>query len=136
MLPVKTTTKGIAPIQMEEAKEDIIDEAIKLFRVNILFKNYEIKGDGDKLLVFLTVLIQRILEIIAVSPKKEDANKNLANFAMEQISTPGEAGFFMNGIANKTSPESEKTKFKEYLKQLKAETIRRIMTMYFIFSLM
>ena len=78
------------------------------------------------MLIFLTVLIQKILEIIAINPKKEEANKNLAKFAMENIPSPGEAGFFMGGIVNKTAPESEKGKFKEYLKQLKAETIQRV----------
>ena len=117
---------GIAPIQLDETKEDIIDEAIKLFRINVLYKNYEIKGNADRLVIFLTVLIQRILEIITLSPKKEEADKNLAKFAMESIPSPGEGGFFMGGIVAKGATEVENTRFRDYLKQLKAETIRRI----------
>ena len=38
--------------------QDIIDEAIHMFRANILFKNYKIKGPADKVIVYLTSFIQ------------------------------------------------------------------------------
>lgn len=114
---------------MDETKEDPIDEAIKLFRINVLFKNFEIKGTGDKLLIYLTVLIQKIMEIIANNPKKEEVDKNLAKFAMEQVQGTAEGGFFMGGILDKPKNEAENTKCKEYMKHLKAETIRRITLM-------
>ena len=41
---------------------DIVDEAIQLFRANILFKNYKIAGAGDRSLIFLTCFIQKCLE--------------------------------------------------------------------------
>ncbi len=120
---------GIAPIQIDASKEDPIDEAIKLFRINVLFKNFEIKGDGDRLLIFLTVLIQRVLEIVASAPKPDEANKNLARFAMEPIPGAGDSGFFMGGIVPKAANETENSRFKEYLKQVKAETISRLVHM-------
>lgn len=39
---------------------DIIDEAIDLYRANCLFKNFEITGPGDRVLVYLTLFIQGI----------------------------------------------------------------------------
>ena len=45
--------------------EDIVDEAIQQFRANILFKSYDIRGNADKVLVYLTVFIQKCLEVIA-----------------------------------------------------------------------
>jgi actin related protein 2/3 complex, subunit 3 len=49
----------------DPAYEDIIDEAIMFFRANCFFKNYEIEGSADKVIVFLTVFIQRCLFIAA-----------------------------------------------------------------------
>ena len=40
---------------------DIVDEAIRLFRANIYFKNYKIEGPADRLIVFLTVFISKCL---------------------------------------------------------------------------
>lgn len=43
---------------------DIIDEAFLFFRVNVLFKNYEIRGPGDKVLVYLFVLLSHIFKTL------------------------------------------------------------------------
>ena len=143
MLPIKSKIKGNfpyrnayssckkrlghAPIQADETKEDIIEEAIKYFRINVLYRNFEIKGDADKLMIFLTVLIQKILDIIASAPKKEDADKNLGKFILETMPVAGEAGFFMGGMVTKAVADADNFKFREYLKHLRAETIKRMM---------
>ena len=44
--------------------DDIIDEALNFFRANILFKFYDIRGPGDRVIVYLTVFIQKCLETI------------------------------------------------------------------------
>lgn len=41
---------------------DIIDEAFAFFRVNVLFKNYELKGPADKVLVYLFVLLSHMFK--------------------------------------------------------------------------
>lgn len=43
---------------------DIIDEAFLFFRVNVLFKNFEIKGPGDKVLVYLFVLLSHLFKCV------------------------------------------------------------------------
>ena len=55
---------GPAP-KAEFDGEDVIDEAITQFRANIFFKNYEVRGPADKVIIYLTVFIQKCLEIIA-----------------------------------------------------------------------
>ncbi len=45
--------------------DDVIDEAIQQFRANILFKNFEVRGPADKVIIYLTVFIQKCLETIA-----------------------------------------------------------------------
>jgi actin related protein 2/3 complex subunit 3 len=44
---------------------DIVDEALIKFRANVLFKNFQIKGDADRLLVYITVYISKCLEVAA-----------------------------------------------------------------------
>ena len=52
-------------IKADFETDDIIDEGINFFRANILFKYYDIKGAADRNIIYLTVFIQKCLEIIA-----------------------------------------------------------------------
>lgn len=61
---IKTKFKGPAPV-MPEDKEDIIDEALRLYRFNIVMKSFSIKGTADRTLVFLTVYINHLLQELA-----------------------------------------------------------------------
>ena len=47
MLPLKTKTRGPAPLAAE-GEEDIVDEVIKYFRPNSLFRNFEVKGGAAR----------------------------------------------------------------------------------------
>lgn len=44
-----------------ESSFDPVEEAIELFRPNSLFKNFEFRGPGDKLLVYLIIFINSCL---------------------------------------------------------------------------
>ena len=39
---------------------DIVDEAIYLFRANVLFRNFEVQGSADRTLIYLTLLIHQV----------------------------------------------------------------------------
>ena len=56
ILPLKTKVAGPAP-KADFDGDDIIDEAISQFRANVFFKNYEVRGPADKVLIYLTVYI-------------------------------------------------------------------------------
>ena len=52
------------------ADEDIIDETLNFFKANVFFKNFEINGNADRLLIYLTlyttdciVKLQKVLEL-------------------------------------------------------------------------
>ncbi len=76
ILPIKTKTSGPAPKQDGEG-DDIIDEAITQFRANVYFKNYEVRGPADKTLIYLTVFIQKCIEVVAKNTDQGEAKKNL-----------------------------------------------------------
>jgi hypothetical protein len=57
-------------------KMDIIDEAIAYFRVNVLFKNFELRGPADKVLVYLMVLLSHMFKVLEnVYPFANSARK-------------------------------------------------------------
>ena len=43
-------------------EKDVVDEAISFFRANVLFRNFEVKGPADKLLLYLTLYISACLK--------------------------------------------------------------------------
>lgn len=61
MLPLKTRVRGPAPqLDVASAEDDQIDEAIRLFRANVLFRNFEVLGAADRTLIYLTLLIHQV----------------------------------------------------------------------------
>ena len=48
--------------------EDIVEEAIALFRANCFFRNYEIQGPGDRVLIYLILFISECLAKVCRSP--------------------------------------------------------------------
>jgi hypothetical protein len=63
LIPFKTKLEGPGSSGFQAINdEDIIDEAFRVFRINVLFKNYEIKCPGDKVLVYLLVLISHLFK--------------------------------------------------------------------------
>merc|ERR1711990_255971 len=51
---VKNAGRGYAP---ETQDDDIVDEVIRLFKPNILFKSFEMKDSVDRVLVYVTLYI-------------------------------------------------------------------------------
>jgi len=63
MLPLKTKARGPA-VTLDAAgagaEEDPVDEALRLFRANVLFRNFEVQGAPDRTLIYLTLLIHQV----------------------------------------------------------------------------
>ena len=77
ILPLKTKVQGPAP-KADFDGDDIIDEAISQFRAQVYFKNYDVRGPADKVLIFLTVYIQKLLEVVAKNPDQNEAKKAIS----------------------------------------------------------
>jgi actin related protein 2/3 complex subunit 3 len=99
MLPIRTKVKGNAPLLPSDQKEDIIDEAIKLFKANVLFRNYEIKGPADRVLIYLTFFIHQCLLRLEKKKieKKDEADKLMFQLAQEKFDSPGDKSFLLGG---------------------------------------
>ena len=71
MLPFRSEMRGVAPVPTSRILfplyfivvadyVDIVEEALNLFRGNVYFANFEIKGPADRLLVVLILYISRV----------------------------------------------------------------------------
>ena len=108
-----------------------MDEAIAQFRANIFFKNYEVRGPADKVIIYLTVFIQKCLEVISKNPVEAEAKKNLMALIAEAVPSPSQPGFFMGSLALKGKGAAEEEKFRQYCKQLKEECAVRLFKILF-----
>jgi actin related protein 2/3 complex subunit 3 len=76
VFPIKTKIRGPAPVlpdgkssrkRMKRLNShiltpgvDIIDETIRFFRANVLFRNFEVKGPADRTMIYMTLFCQQV----------------------------------------------------------------------------
>ena len=79
------------------------------------FKNYDVRGPADKVLIYLTVYIQKVLEVVAKNPEKSEAKKAILALIQEPVPTTASAGF-MAALVVKSRPSAEEEKYRTYLR--------------------
>ncbi len=62
LLPFRAGSHCTAAAAEARVEADIVDEAISLFRPNAFFQHFEIRGSGDKLLIYLSLFISCCLK--------------------------------------------------------------------------
>ncbi|KAI9307988.1 actin-like protein ARPC3 [Cunninghamella echinulata] len=131
LLPIKTKFRGNAPIAMDSG-EDIIDEAITLFRANCLFRNFEIKGQADRVLIYLILFISECLQKINKNTPQGEAFKTLSTLAVSNFSIPGDPTFPLNAMYQTPSDRFQADQLKQYLQQLRQELVLRLVETIYI----
>lgn len=129
LLPVRTSYKGPAPKSNDE--NDIIDEALYYFKANVFFKQYEVKGSADRVLIYLTLYISECLKKLQKCPNKIDAQKSLATLAVSSFNIPGDSGFPLNAFLTKPSARAEADQMRAYFTQLRQELGGRLVEKVF-----
>lgn len=105
---------------------DVVDEALRLFRANMLFRNFELQGGGDRLLVYCTLFAHLCLKR-ASSRQKADAAKELGALAAGAHVAPGDAGWPLNGVIPPPRDAAELEAFRGYLRQLRDAVASRLL---------
>ncbi|KAI9317352.1 actin-related protein 2/3 complex subunit 3 [Zopfochytrium polystomum] len=128
LLPIKTKVRGPAPPAVDLAADDIIDEAIYYFRPNCFFRNFEIGGGADRVLIYVQLFIQECLGKLAAAknPNASDGARILATHALQNFSIPGEAGFPLNAMYEKPATKLEQDTLRQYFSQIRQETSARL----------
>ncbi|KAI8807630.1 actin-related protein 2/3 complex subunit 3 [Cladochytrium replicatum] len=126
ILPIRSKFRGPAMALMDVAAEDIIDEAIALFRANCFFRNFEIKGPADRVLVYLILYISEcITKLSQKSPTQVEATKLLQTHAVSSFAIPGDPSFPLGALYEKPTSRDIET-YRQYLQQLRQETSTRL----------
>uniref|UniRef100_A0A6I8PN98 Actin-related protein 2/3 complex subunit 3 n=1 Tax=Xenopus tropicalis TaxID=8364 RepID=A0A6I8PN98_XENTR len=105
---------------------DIIDEAIYYFKANVFFKNYEIKNEADRTLIYITLYISECLKKLQKCNSKGQGEKEMYTLGITNFPIPGEPGFPLNAMYVKPSNKQEDEVMRAYLQQLRQETGLRL----------
>jgi len=110
-------------LPLNQVDLDIIDEALIYFRANVLFKNFPIKGNADKLLVYITVFISKCLEV-CLNVDFEKAKLLMKNLIDDCEWSPNYKNHFLNNLI--TLKQSEVNDLQAYLKTIRKEVVSRL----------
>lgn len=109
---------------------DPVDEAISLFRANVLFRSFEIKGPADRLLVYLTMFINQCLKKIEKCKNKAEAVRLLAPLARDDtFAIPGTIVWFF-GVTFPTGSASDRLRV--YFRQSRDAVVTRLLDVVFL----
>jgi len=131
VLPLKSRSKGPAP-PCAAGTDDVVDEAIRFYRANVLFKNFEPEGPADLTLCYLTVLIGETLRECVKVRTKTEAQKSIqvlshsTNFVL-----PGEKDFPLPGFFKPPATKPEGDLFRSYYRQLREDLCFRLIDVIF-----
>mmetsp|Transcript_15134 Transcript_15134/g.26008 ORF Transcript_15134/g.26008 Transcript_15134/m.26008 type:complete len:177 (+) Transcript_15134:48-578(+) len=126
ILNLKTKYRGPAT-PADPGQPDVIDEAIRFFKANCLFRNYEVKGYADRVIVYLTFYISQCLTHLSRNQyDKDSAQKELYQLAIKQFQIPGDKGFPLGGMVTAPTSRGDTDLLKQYFTQLRQETGMRL----------
>jgi actin related protein 2/3 complex subunit 3 len=102
----------LSSTKADPSTDDIIDEAITLFRANCLFRNFEIKGNAGRVLIYLILFISECLHHLNKTTPHGNALKNLSTLAVSNFSIPGDPSFPLNAMYQTPSNRLQAGKYK------------------------
>ncbi|GAB5361320.1 hypothetical protein AAMO2058_000703300 [Amorphochlora amoebiformis] len=131
VLPVKTGVKGPAPA-MPEGQEDIVDEAIKAFRCNVLHTTFPQPGPADLTLCYLTIYIGELLRFLKNTPGKIEAKRRATQLSHDNnFTVPGEEGFCLPGFFGAPQKRSDGDIIRSYFRQIREEITVRLLNIIY-----
>ncbi|KAF3933479.1 hypothetical protein ABW19_dt0204822 [Dactylella cylindrospora] len=145
LLPLRTKTRGPAytlpqlppdadelNIDPDSESYDILDEVTLLFRANTLFRNFEIKGPADRVLIYGILFISECLGKIKPNMSGREAEKALNTLALDHFALPGDPNFPLNALFAPARDRNEADQLRQYISQMRQElTLRLLARVYF-----
>jgi actin related protein 2/3 complex, subunit 3 len=118
----------VSPLDVDPDSEsyDVLDETLSLFRANTFFRNFEIKGPADRLLIYGILFISDCLNKVKPNMDQRSAEKALINGALEQFAIPGDATFPLNQAFEAPSDRMQAEQLRGYLGQVRQELAMRL----------
>jgi len=127
-LPAGTSDLDIDP---DSEHYDILDETLTLFRANTLFRNFEIKGPANRVLIYGILWITECLTKVKPTMSQRDAEKALQNAALDHFALPGDPAFPLNALYQPPRDRNEAETLRGYISQMRQElAIRLVARLY------
>ena len=141
LLPLRTKTRGPAQqlpalppgtsdldLDPSHTSYDPLDETLSLFRANTFFRNFEIKGPADRVLIYGILYLSDILTKIKPTMTRRDAEKAVMNVALDtNFAIPGDAGFPLNQAFEAPKDRNEAEVLRQYIMQMRQELAQRLL---------
>ncbi|EMG45739.1 ARC18 Actin-related protein 2/3 complex subunit 3 [Candida maltosa Xu316] len=124
LLPFHTKFRG--PVYPPQQDYDIVEETLDLFRANSFFKNFEIKGNSDRLLIYGILFVSDCLSKLNKTTNSREAVRVLTNLSLDNFSLPGDIGFPLNSVYLPPRDKSEADLLRSYLQQFRQELSDRL----------
>ncbi|OJD10489.1 hypothetical protein AJ78_08516 [Emergomyces pasteurianus Ep9510] len=109
LLPLRTRTRGPAytlppvppgtsefNVDPDSESYDCLDEILSLYRANTFFRNFEIKGPADRMLIYGILFVSECLTKVKPGMAAREAEKVLINASLDHFAIPGDASFPLN----------------------------------------
>jgi len=142
LLPLRTRTRGPAmqlpplksgeselAIEADHESYDPLDDVLSLFRANTFFRNFEIKGPADRVLIYGILFVGECLGKIKPTMSRREAEKAVMNVALDtNFAIPGDAGFPLNQAFEAPKDRQEAETLRQYLMQMRQELAQRLLT--------
>ncbi|KAI9810931.1 MAG: subunit of the Arp2/3 complex [Phylliscum demangeonii] len=140
LLPLRTRTRGPAytlpalaagtsdaDVDPESESYDALDDILVLFRANTFFRNFEIRGPADRLLIYGILFVSECLAKIKPTMSAREAEKAVMNAAMESFAIPGDAGFPLNQSFEAPADKNDAETLRQYISQVRQELATRLL---------
>lgn len=86
--------------------DDIVDDVLKFFKANILFRNFSVNNDVDRLLVYGILYVSACLQKM-IKKTRQEATSAITTLALEKFPLPGEPNFPLGGLVSKAASSSD-----------------------------
>lgn len=126
VLPLATKFRGPAYPLPPNSDYDIIDETLDLFRANLFFRNFEIKGAADRTLIYGILFVSECLGRLNANTPEAEAHRALLNLALDSFNIPGDPGFPLNLMYQSPGLRQELDLLRQYIQQFRQELAERL----------
>lgn len=125
LLPFHTKFRG--PVYPPTQDYDIIEETLDLFRANSFFKNFEIKGNADRVLIYGILFVSECITKLNLSTNFREAQRVLSNLALDSFTLPGDIGFPLNNLYLPPLTKNDYELLRTYFQQFRQEAADRLL---------
>ncbi|KAK0712441.1 actin-related protein 2/3 complex subunit 3 [Lasiosphaeria miniovina] len=107
---------------------DILDEVLQKFRANTFFRNFEIQGPADRLLIYGIWFVSDCLAKIKPSAGVRDATKDVTNLALDlNFALPGDPAWPLNQMYEPPRDRQDAEILRQYMSQVRQELATRLL---------